>query len=524
MFSRIRNNLFSLLAFTLIILVYLFIYFADADSEKYAGNFIVVFCIYLTGIGFSLKTLRSFYSDLTVAIVIIALAFGTNLFFITTLDYQLQPVLLFSLIAMIVYFTSRWHENQRLTTAILLFIIMGLVILFQRIGFCSLLIPIFWGIDGREGFNSKIKIIGKAYFQIILSAVCLLIIVLGSILIWNISPGEISLLSFFHPGVFHPVSTFLWNDLFSFDHGLFIYTPVIIFAFIGFYSFSEKNRPVFYSVFLFCIIEIFLESSWSKLGTTPVFGQIAFIPTYALLIIPMASFVELIQTGKSILRIILSLIIVIFILLNVFQAWQFHQGIILKSGMTPDNYLRVFGQTSLSDFDKQILAGIKPDSSLLLKNEKMYKKINLTTFNFEDTHVYYNFKLENKIVKSGKLAFTMDSATRFSPSLNVTYKDFTKQNRVGLRITVSVFVTNPLQFKEVNLVVSSIHSGNNYFYKRLNLGDLKLKPAVWNTIFLDYFIPQDPPPDDNLVSYVWFTGNGVIYIDDLSYDAFEPKK
>jgi hypothetical protein len=58
----------------------------------------------------------------------------------------------------------------------------------------------------------------------------------------------------------------------------------------------------------------------------------------------------------------------------------------------------------------------------------------------------------------------------------------------------------------------------------LNLGDLKLKPGVWNTVSLDYLIPVDPEPGDRLVSYVWYTGNEVIFIDDLRYEAFEFKK
>jgi hypothetical protein len=117
----------------------------------------------------------------------------------------------------------------------------------------------------------------------------------------------------------------------------------------------------------------------------------------------------------------------------------------------------------------------------------------------------------------------MDQETRFSPVWQSSYHDFMQKRWVGLRITVSVYTTDQKQLSEINLVILSIHGENNYLYKRLNLGDLKLKPSVWNTVSFDYLIPDHPQPDDYLASYVWFTGNGVIYIDNLKYDAFEPK-
>jgi len=69
----------------------------------------------------------------------------------------------------------------------------------------------------------------------------------------------------------------------------------MIFAFIGFYFFEEKNRPHFLCYYLFCILDIFPGNQLVAMGTAPVFGQVAFIPAYALLILPIASFVMFIS-------------------------------------------------------------------------------------------------------------------------------------------------------------------------------------------------------------------------------------
>ena len=524
MFQRIFKNPVSLAALFVIALAYLLVHFIGNKNQLPGLTFLVYMVIFLSGIVFTRKTLLLLFPDLIVAISILALAFGTNLFCIVSLDYRLQPILLFSLVAIVVFFTASWHKDQKLVFTIFLAVALGLIILVQPIGGLFLLIPVLWGVHDKESWNAKILLIKNNFRQLDLFISCLAVLVLTPVLFWNISPGEIPFLSFKLPGVFYSFSSFLWNDLFSFDHGWLIYTPLMIFAFIGFYFFAEKNRSIFYPVFLFCILDLFLETSWSQLGTAPVFGQVAFIPAYALLILPIASFVMFIHKGRKFRWVILLVVMIFLIFINIFQTWQFNKGIILHSGMTADNYGLVFGRTIFSEIEKQQLAGIGQDTTFVLKDESRYRKANLAFYDFEDPNVPYKNKLESDHVKSGKMAFTMDSSTRYSPAVFIGFDDFLKKPRVGMRITASVFATNSVALSETNLVISAMHEKTNYKYKKLNLGNLKLKPGIWNTVSLDYLIPAGAPPGDQLVSYVWYTGNSMIYIDDLNYEAFEPKR
>ena len=93
-----------------------------------------------------------------------------------------------------------------------------------------------------------------------------------------------------------------------------------------------------------------------------------------------------------------------------------------------------------------------------------------------------------------------------------------------MRITVSVFALNAAYYNDLNLVIASNHARNNYRYKRFMLDGKKLKAGTWNTVSFDYQTPPDPDPNDKLVSYVWYPGKNVVFIDDLKYEAFEPKK
>lgn len=521
MFQRIFKNPFSLISFFIISLAYLLVHYLSSKSQLSGINFFSYLLIFLSGIGFIRRTLLFWFPDLTIAVTLLALAFGTNLFYMVSLDYQLQPILLFSLYAMVVFFTAAWHRHQKQTYAVLLAISLGLIVLIQPTGVLSLLIPVLWGVHDKTSWKSKLQLIKNNLRQVNSLLGSLALTILIPVVLLNILPGEIPFLSFALPGIFYSFSSWFWNDIFSFDHGWLIYTPIMVLAFIGFYFLSDKNRPIFYSVFLFCILDLFLESSWSKLGTTQVFGQVAFIPANALFVLPLASLIRFLSTGKMFYRICLTAIIVILTILNIFQTWQFDVGILPRSGMTIDKYGNVFGRTHISEIEKQQMGGSESYASLLFTDESRFRKKNLAFYDFEDSNTSYKANLVHVPVKRGKMAITLNGGLRFSPALEIQYDEIKKKPWVGVRVTASVFVTNPESLSGVNLVISSIHEGNNYCYKKLNLGDLMLKPGEWNTVSLDYLIPSDPYPGDRLVSYVWYTGTEKVYIDDLRYDAFE---
>jgi hypothetical protein len=524
MFQRIFKNLFSLFTLFAIALVYSMVHFIGNKPQLSGLTFLLYLIIFLTGIGFIRATLLRYFNDSTVAITILGLAFGTNLYCMVSLDYQLQPILLFSLYAIVVFLTASWHDHHKQVWSVLLAVGLALIILLQPTGFISLLIPVLWGVYDKASWKSKILLIKNDYRQFDVFISCLAVLVLPPVLFWNISPGEIPFLSFKLPGLFYSFSSWFWNDLFSFDHGWLIYSPLMIFAFIGFYFFEEMNRPLFYPVYLFCILDLFLETSWSLLGTTPVFGQVAFIPAYALLVLPMASLFSVIHKGRRFQGIALCLVTAIFIFMNIFQTWQYNQGIILQSGMTADKYGQVFGRTNVTETEKMQIAGIEHYASLFLKDESRFRKTTLAFYDFEEPNLPYKSKLERDYVKSGKMAFTMDGTARFSPGLEMQYNDFKKKQWVGLRYTASVFATSPEALSEANLVITSVHEGTNYRYERLNFDDLKLKPGIWNTVSLDYLIPEEPDPRDHLFAYIWYTGNSRIFVDDIKCEAFELKK
>ncbi len=519
-----KKNLISLLTFCGVAVIILLVnLLALHPGNSYFPSLIDALLL-IAGLWFIRSTLLFFVSDLITSFTLVIIVFATNLFDLSSADHLLQPVMIFLFFALVMYFTASAYYSYNLLKTIALAVFSGITILIHPTGYLVLLIPALWGIHDKESGKQKVSLVlkNRKHTIIFLSSLFLMILIL--IVILKINPGEISFLGFQLPGVFYLNFRYLWNNLFSFDHGWLIYSPVMLLPAIGFYLLAERNKEIFFSFFIICLVEILVESCWSSLDSTVVFGQVAFVPLIALLSLPIAVFFRIIAGKNIVLRVFTGIICIFFIVLNIFQTWQYQNGIILKSGMTYEFYDVVFGRTNLTEIEKQRMTGVEPDVSSILKDGSEFNHRFIAFYDFEDTTAGYKSQLESEYHKSGNYAFKLDSTGPFSPALKIPYAELTSKKEVVGRITVSVFSPANAPFPGGDLVFSSIHDGITFGYKVLNLGSLNLRAGEWHTETLDYLFPAEHSPGDLLAAYVWYNGKFALFIDDLKFELFETKK
>jgi hypothetical protein len=279
-----KRNFISLYILIGISITIVLISLLTKHSQNSAVFFLINPLILITGLVFTRASLRFYFEEKIVSITLILIVLATNVFFIGVFSNCFQQILLFTLYSILVYLTIRWHQEPFILVALFIGLVAGLIMMFQPTGFFALLIPILWNISDKASWKGKNQLIRRNWSHILVFILSVILINIIALITLNIRPGEISFLDIKLPGVFIFGSRYLWNYLFSFDHGLFIYSPVFILAVIGFYFTAEKNRSIFFPVFIFCILDLLCETCWSDLGETHVFGQIAFIPAYALIV------------------------------------------------------------------------------------------------------------------------------------------------------------------------------------------------------------------------------------------------
>ncbi|MCX6244922.1 MAG: hypothetical protein NTU98_09475 [Bacteroidetes bacterium] len=524
MFKKILKNRIPFITFFVILAGLLLVRYFDTSGKFHVLEYLLYLLILFAGTWSTRKTLQLFLPEPVTSFTLIILVFCTNLTYIAGVGQLFQPVILFSLYSLVIYLAVSSFRSPRLYKTILLALFSGLTLLAQGTGYLVLLIPLFWGMHDRTSAKEKFTRMVKNYRNSLVFIFVILLVVIVPVVILKISPGNISFLDFKLPGLFILNFRYLWIDLFSFNHGWLIYSPVILLSIAGFYFLAERNREIYYAVFILTFLGILFGSCWTELGSTDVFGQIAFVQLLAVLSLPLGYLLKVISEKGRIAITLTAVFCSLFLLLNLFQTWQYNNGIILKSGMTADAYCRVFGRTNVSDLEKVLMAGIDPDPSLVLKDTAKFTRKTLAFYDFSREPVNSGSKPGPICEVFGRRVYKMDSTVQFSPALKEKYSDLSKKRQVGARLTVSVYVQETSSLKGGFLVITSVHEGTSYRYRELRLWEQNLKPGQWQTVSIDYLSPIDPYPGDVLDFHVWYTGKESLYIDDLKFELFEPKE
>src|ERR1043165_215477 len=132
--------------------------------------------------------------------------------------------------------------------------------------------------------------------------------------------------------------------LLSFRKGVFVYTPVLLFAVAGLIVFYRKHKAFFWSTVLLMSVTIYLLSSWWAWSYGICWGMRPMIDYYALLAFPMAAGIQFFFERSRMMKMFISLIIVLMICLNLFQTYQYKNGAIHYDDMSREAYFKGFFQ------------------------------------------------------------------------------------------------------------------------------------------------------------------------------------
>jgi hypothetical protein len=131
----------------------------------------------------------------------------------------------------------------------------------------------------------------------------------------------------------------IYSSLFSYRKGLFVYIPVLIFAFIGMPFLYKKYRGMILPVTLVAFLNIYILSSWCFWWFGGSFGPRSYIDTYAILAIPFAALTARLANKKFFYLAIPYLAAVgTLIWFNFFQSKHYINGAINWTAMTKEAY------------------------------------------------------------------------------------------------------------------------------------------------------------------------------------------
>lgn len=135
----------------------------------------------------------------------------------------------------------------------------------------------------------------------------------------------------------------IFNILFSYRKGLFLYTPVLFICLFGLVWFISKKRYYLLLTWLgFFLLLTYVLSSWWHWQFGASYGLRAYIDYYAIFFIPFAF---MLNNLKLSMKIIIVALASITIPINFIQTYQYKNYILHWEGMDKEKYWKVFLKT-----------------------------------------------------------------------------------------------------------------------------------------------------------------------------------
>jgi hypothetical protein len=295
----------------------------------------------LIGLFFLRKVLLHYFTEEVTAMSLLLVFFATNLHYYTAYEPTMSHAYNFSLFAVFIWLTIKWHEQPTVKHTLFVGLLSGLIVLVRPTNILILLFFMLWDVKTVKEFNSRILLFLKKFDKVLLMAFMAFLVWLPQFLYWKMQTGSFLYFSYGDERFFFNDPQII-NGLFSYRKGWLLYTPVMLFALTGIFFMKDKQKSFFLPILLFTVLNVYVILSWWAWWYGGSFGLRAFIDSYALLVFPLAAIISYFYKKKK-GRIAVWFIAFIFLFHGIFQTFQYYHGAIHWDSMTKAAYWDSFG-------------------------------------------------------------------------------------------------------------------------------------------------------------------------------------
>jgi hypothetical protein len=247
---------------------------------------------------------------------------------------------LFAITAFI-YFTKSYFKNNNLNHFLLACLFFGLVFILRQINILIILfVPFLAGSIKNLAHGFKTVLLNPK--KLILGLFITTAVFSIQLVLWYLQTGDFFVYSYQGEGFYFMKPQF-FNILFSYQKGLFIYTPITFVSIFGLvWLLYKREYYLFVTWTTFFLILTYILSSWHSWFYGASYGLRAYIDYYAIFFILFALMLN--DSGK-ITKTMIIFISLLTIPLNVIQSYQYNSYILHFVLMDKEKYWEVFLKT-----------------------------------------------------------------------------------------------------------------------------------------------------------------------------------
>lgn len=496
-------------------------YEMNGFSMPYQYALVIGGIIYtIIGLIYLRKILRHFFSEQIASIVILIIVFGTNYIHHLTLKNLETVNVLFMLVSIIVWNTIKWHEQQKVRNLLAIGVSTTLMFLVKPSEVFVFLIPLLWNVSSFETLKSKAILVLSNVKPLLMTIFLCGLLILPQLIYWKITTGHFVYDSYKNPGVgLDFFSPHIVEVLFSYRKGWFVYTPIMLFAVVGFYFLFKNNKSLFLPILLYVGVSFYIISCWTYWYYGAAYSCRPIITSYPLLAICLGYFLVFIQQQKKSIQILFSIAVVFFVFLNQFQWWQLKNYILDPYRTTKEYYWAIFMKTAVPENSNQQLS-VNRDftGTYKFENPEKYTSRILYQTSFDnDTREYTLIDSVNK-----NIFYRAKEEQEYCITAHNPFKELTSKDHAWIKISGDFRITERFEGPMPCLVMSMEYKGAAYGYYApvIEVDSTKNK---WNHFEIEYLTPEIRNKNDVFKYYIWKRGKSPFDIDNIKVEVFEPK-
>lgn len=262
-------------------------------SDPYALAILVGAAFYMAlGLWFLKRALRRIFRQ-EVAVATTGLIFlATNLFYYTAGEGSMSHVYSFCLFAAVLYHLPEWLREKTWGRSLLLGLCFGLILLIRPTNLMLALMFPLWGVASLTGLKSRLGDLVRSWKKVAIMVFAAALVVVPQGFYWHNAFGSWIVWSYGDEGFSNWMRPEMLKVLFSYQNGLFLYTPIMLLAMLGLvWAWKKRNMNAPLILLLF-VLATYTFGSWWAWWFGGAFGHRCYVEFYALLAIPLAVVVQ----------------------------------------------------------------------------------------------------------------------------------------------------------------------------------------------------------------------------------------
>ena len=279
------------------------------------------------------------FSDKITALTLFLTVLATNYLDYGSITGAMAHNYIFTLYALLLWFTIRFFETPSVKTALGIGICIGLAALARPTELVVAMLPVLWGIGSIADMPKRLTFFKDNWGKIGLAVLVCGAIGFIQLAYWKWATGHFIYKSYGPEDWMDWFQPHILDGLFSSRKGWLVYSPVMVFSLLGFIPLYKKQRKLFWAIGLFTLVFIYISFAHNIWWYGGSLGQRQMVQIYPILAIPFAAFLTWISPSK-IGQFFLILASVICIYLNMWLVYQVHGGKDFELEHTTQAFLR----------------------------------------------------------------------------------------------------------------------------------------------------------------------------------------